>query len=63
MTQLKQFKTQMKKGNVKLKEVSSRWPYDYDANFKAYIATLNDISIYYCFSSEGKLLTKNRLTK
>lgn len=63
MTQLKQFKAQMKKGNVKLKEVSSKWPYNYDADFKAYIATLNDISIYFCFRSDGKLLAKNTLTK
>lgn len=61
MTQLEQFTQQMKKGNITIKKVDSKWPYNYDAGFNAFIAENENLKMYFCFTSEGKLIDKSTL--
>lgn len=45
-----------------LKEVRSEWPYDYDADFKAYhVTNIDNKCVYFCFSSEGRHLATKKV--
>ena len=61
-THQKFLKDMAEKGKA-LKIVRSHWPYDYDADFKAYEVKHNGNRFYFCFGSEGQLLQKKLLTK
>jgi hypothetical protein len=60
MTSFENFRRFVRKNraNITVKGTPAKWPYDYNNN-TAYIVTLDNITQYFYFNSDGNLLARN----